>query len=51
MARSQGEKQALIAFLQNLVLFKLEEEAQPAIRPSALPAVGDAENTRLRSST
>jgi len=25
MARSQGEKQALIAFLQNLVLFKLEE--------------------------
>jgi Di-haem oxidoreductase, putative peroxidase len=36
LARSLGDKQALIAFLENLVLFKLEEEEAPAGAAAAL---------------
>ena len=48
MARSQGEKQALIAFLQNLVLFKLEEEAEPAGAAAALQSLTGASTPRQR---
>ena len=49
MARSQGEKQALIAFLENLVLFKLEEEeAEPAGAAAALQSLTGASTPRQR---
>jgi Di-haem oxidoreductase, putative peroxidase len=39
LARSLPDKQALIAFLENLVLFKLEEEAAPAGATAALQSL------------
>ena len=39
LARSLGDKQALIAFLENLVLFKLEEENAAAAATTATSAL------------
>jgi len=48
LARSLGDKQALIAFLENLVLFKLEEEEAPAGAAAALQALTGLSSPRQR---
>ena len=48
MARSKRDKQAVIAFLQNLVLFKIEEEAEAAGAAAALQALTGTATPRQR---
>jgi hypothetical protein len=48
LARSPGDKQALIAFLENLVLFKLEEEEAPAGATAALQSLTGLSSPRQR---
>ena len=46
LARSTGDKQALIAFLQNLVLFKIEEEEEAAAAAPLMTSRDAAATTR-----
>ncbi len=48
LARSLPDKQALIAFLENLVLFKLEEEEEPAGAAAALQSLTGLSSPRQR---
>ena len=48
LARSLADKQALIAFLENLVLFKLEEDPTPAGAAAALQSLAGLSSPRQR---
>jgi hypothetical protein len=48
LARSRPDKQALIAFLDNLVLFKIEEDEEPAGAAAALQALTGLSSPRQR---